>query len=332
MGTLINILQRIAYAIKEKAKDQETMTAQEFGSVLFGISEAYLSISMVDLVGRGLKAIKKMNIDGQNIRTIKSNAFANMSSIIEIEIGSGVSGIETNAFTYCSGIETVYIPENITEIGGGAFSGCSKLSTITVDENNSTYYSMGNAIIKKDGDVIVQGCKDTAFSDIKGIEKLAFQAIPIQTVVLPDSVTSMGNDAFASSGVTNVVLSKNLSTIPQNAFFNCGGLASVTIPDGIATIGKNAFYLCGSLTEVTIPSSIANIGDGVFNGCKNVAKYDFSACTNPPQFGTGVFGGTQLEGWRIIIPDGKYDIWSKVTNLSSYANNMYYSNGDKAGA
>lgn len=333
METLTNTLKGIARAIKDKAKYQKTMTAQEFGSNLFGLSEAYLTGSMVDLTGQGLKAIKKIEVRGENVRTIKSNAFTNMSSVTEIEIGSEVTGIESNAFTYCTGLTSIHIPSNVTTIAGGILTGCSAIETITVDSGNANYRSEGNAIIKKDGDVIVQGCKTTEFSDnIKGIERLAFQAIPIKTVILPDSVISMGNDAFASSGVTYVVLSPNLSIIPQNAFFNCGSLVSVEIPNGVTTITKNAFYLCGSLQKVEFPESIAIIGDAAFHGCKIVSQYDFSACDkdNPPQFGTGVFGGDQLEGWKIIIPDDSYDIWSDATNLGDYADKMYYTDGSKA--
>lgn len=70
----------------------------------------------------------------------------------------------------------------------------------------------------------------------------------IKKVIIPDSVTSIG----------------------EYAFYWCKSLTSITIPDGVTNIGGGAFQGCESLTSITIPSSVTNIGDAAFAFCTNL--------------------------------------------------------------
>ena len=58
-----------------------------------------------------------------------------------------------------------------------------------------------------------------------------------------------------------------LTSIGDDAFYNCSNLQSVTIPSSVTSIGAYAFYGCRSLQSVTIPSSVTSIGSGAFYGC-----------------------------------------------------------------
>jgi hypothetical protein len=91
----------------------------------------------------------------------------------------------------------------------------------------------------------------------------------IATVILGDSVTSIGNFAFRLCSITSVSIPNSVTTIGNSAFGSCGRLASITIPNSVTTIGDYAFSVCG-LTSVTIPNSITTIKSGTFYHCSSL--------------------------------------------------------------
>ena len=71
----------------------------------------------------------------------------------------------------------------------------------------------------------------------------------IKTVELPDTVTEVGNYAFASSDWTT----------------GFDSLESITIPNSVTVIGNNTFMLCQKIKSITIPSSVTTIKSGAFS-------------------------------------------------------------------
>ena len=83
------------------------------------------------------------------------------------------------------------------------------------------------------------------------------------------SVTSIGENAFYNcNGLTSVSIPNSVTSIGEEAFYNCNGLTSVSIPNSVTSIGEEAFSRCSGLTgELTIPNSVTSIGEDAFTEC-----------------------------------------------------------------
>ena len=91
------------------------------------------------------------------------------------------------------------------------------------------------------------------------------------SVTIPDSVTSIGNNAFyLCVSLESIVLPDSITHIGDNAFYQCVSLGSIVLPDSIRYIGDSAFYQCG-LTEITIPNSVTSIKANTFSYCSALA-------------------------------------------------------------
>ena len=94
----------------------------------------------------------------------------------------------------------------------------------------------------------------------------------IETVIIEDGVTNIGNYAFNyCTSLTSVTIPASVTSIGIDAFLDCSGLTAVTIPASVTTIGDAAFFNCSGLTAVTIPSSVTTIGVEAFSYCSNIA-------------------------------------------------------------
>jgi hypothetical protein len=94
-------------------------------------------------------------------------------------------------------------------------------------------------------------------------------------VTIPDSVTSIGDYTFQSTGLTNVTIPGSVTSIGTNAFYDCTALTNITIGYGTTSIGGAEFINCSNLLSVTVAGSVTNIGDWAFAYCTKLASVYF---------------------------------------------------------
>lgn len=93
----------------------------------------------------------------------------------------------------------------------------------------------------------------------------AFIKVPREFDGLP--VIGIGDNAFFDSGAKCIVLPDTITTIGDGAFEYCRSLTSIDIPNSVTSIGGTAFAVCDKLQHVTIPNSVVSIGEDAFMGC-----------------------------------------------------------------
>ncbi len=128
------------------------------------------------------------------------------------------------------------------------------------------------------------GCRDTLTSivipdSITTIGDGAFAGCTsLTSITIPDSVTSIGEWVFVYCiSLTSVTIGNGVTYIGEYAFYLCYSLTSVTIGNGVTYIGDYAFAYCYSLTNITIPDSVTYVGDGAFRYCyKLIEVYNLS--------------------------------------------------------
>lgn len=93
----------------------------------------------------------------------------------------------------------------------------------------------------------------------------------LESVTLPDGVTSIGNYAFMNCAkLESITLPYGLKTINYGAFNGCAKLTSLVLPNTVTTLGTNCFKNCTSLETIVLPNSMTAIGNGVFAGCTSL--------------------------------------------------------------
>ena len=116
------------------------------------------------------------------------------------------------------------------------------------------------------------------------------------SVIIPNSVTNIGDGAFGYSW-----------------------LASVIIPNSVISIGQSAFSST-LLESVIIPNSVTNIGGGVFNYAQRLENVTVEA-NSPPTIGYGAFTNTS-SNLKIYVPAASVEAYKTSTNWSTYADKI----------
>ena len=186
-----------------------------------------------------------------------------------------VSSIAPEAFAEISGAGgTSTVNESADPASGGSDKAEESGKTVSASEpgegeSDYTYNALD------DGTIEITGYSGSAENivipaqiDGKSVTRIgnnAFEKSSAKEIVIPDSVTEIGSQAFSGCGkLTGVSIPNSVTMIRDRAFFDCNSLASITIPDSVTDIELQAFCNCTSLKSVTIPASVTDIGDEAF--------------------------------------------------------------------
>lgn len=286
--------------------------------------EAFLDVTTLtsaslpaSLTSIGQTAFKSTGLTAVTIpatlTTVGASAFAHTSGLRTVTFAepSSLTALPSRAFEG-SGITTIAVPDSVTAIGDYAFTVCPDLTAAILGRGTATIGT--GAFMSSPSLTSVTFPADGSLTSIGGS---AFYATGLVSLRIPDSVTSMGTWAFASTNALNdVTIGRGLVEIPQlafhqsgirsisfaspsavttinnQAFYGVANLATITIPSSVSTIGADAFWLASGLRSVTFawPSAVTSLGFKTFRDASNLTTVDFFG--NAPTVTAGAFSGT----------------------------------------
>ena len=200
-------------------------------------------------------------LDEKTVVSVASKAFNSATNITGVVIPSTITKINGEAFYNCNNLTTVDLGK-ITTVGPNAFKNCEKLTTITIPK------TLVNGPAWPGSDGVFTGTtnlKNVTFEEGSTIiaSGILNYCKGVTSVQIPNTVTRIGDYAFANSGLTGIELPNSVKEIYSKAFENCSDLENVNL-ENVELIKTEAFANCTKLLKVTILDKCKTIAENVF--------------------------------------------------------------------
>lgn len=217
-------------------------------------------------------------------------AFEGLTTLKTIKLGNNVKTIGAQSFKDCPLIQEINLPITTTNIGSFAFNGCEKLETINLS-NITTIgtQAFANTLLKT-----------LNFGDSPKINKIgngAFASSGLSGKLDLSTATNLyeiGSYAFSDTGLTEVVLPSNLTSLGAGVFQDCTQLLTVGLDKTqVKIIKPSTFQGCIELKNVSFPNKLLSIGEDAFNNAKKLERLDLSN-TDINTFGNNSFQDTTM--------------------------------------
>ena len=188
-------------------------------------------------------------------KVIGDYAFYNCQALSNVDFGNAVTSIGNFAFMIDKSLENVEFPDSLESIGRYAFS-CYDYGT------TGSYFASNLKSVKFGGGL--KTIADYAFYENRALNTVKFTG---------DALTSIGDQSFYNTAITELDLSGTDASIGTYAFDNCNSFETVKL-SGVKTIGQYAFYNCRKLTSVELSENLTTIESGAFQSCVALKNID----------------------------------------------------------
>ena len=251
--------------------------------------------SLVDTpVWRTYSSSIKTVVIREGVKSIGNYAFSGCSNLSSITIPNSVTSIGYLSFWNCSGLREITIPNTCLNVSDDAFVGCDFINTVTIPTNAIRAFRFCYL-----ENVTISGGTSIPNNAFSGKSRII-------SIVLPDSITKIGDFAFYDcSSLKSVNIPQDVNEIGNMVFYGCQSLESVVLPENVIILGDSVFQKCQNLQSVVLPQKINEIGENMFDGCKSLAY--FTIPESVERIGSHAFDGCQslLE---LIIPNSVKEI------------------------
>jgi uncharacterized repeat protein (TIGR02543 family) len=247
--------------------------------------------------------------------TLDSGALRENARLTSVTFGAG-SRLTTIGNKVWDGAAemSVELPASVTSIGTEIFG---RNSRVTIDAANPNYTIENGVLFNKARTTLISYATwrtDATYvipATVTSLHNEAFKGSQLQTMHIPATVLTMGQDVFrGTTRLTEFTFASNspLTQIPHRAFQQ-SALPRIEMPARVTVIGVEAFYL-SSIEQVTFaPNSvITRIEHGVFVGSR-LTTFEIPATVQ--EIGEGVFFRSPMRNLT-FAPGSQLQIFSSI--------------------
>ena len=207
-----------------------------------GITEIKLPSSATTIGGNAFKGSALTSIEiPAGFVLIDDYAFQNCKSLTTVTFAGNAGTnavIDQAAFENCTALTSIVIPEGVTTLGNCTFKSAA-LTTVTLPTTLTTLN--GGEHFYRTALTSVIGLENTQITSIPGSIFRGLSKWTPDVIVLPNTVTSIGQYGFADVGMKSIVLGAGMTKLDTEAFVNCKNLESVYLPSTLTSVKSNAF-------------------------------------------------------------------------------------------
>ena len=200
------------------------------------ITKVILPDSVTEIGASAFKRCKyltEVNIPA-GVTVIKASTFAGCRQLVQTHLPEGLISVEAAAFNGCYSLEQIDLPHGLEFIGNLAFAGCRNLKTLEMPDS-----------LTEMGREAFAGCASLETVYIPGslgvIPDEAFSRSPLKNVQIGYGVTTIENKAFQGADFETLVLPDSVTSIGSDVFKSCKTLKNLTLPSGLENIGVRLF-------------------------------------------------------------------------------------------
>ncbi|MFI3240617.1 MAG: leucine-rich repeat protein [Bacteroidales bacterium] len=260
-----------------------------------------------------------------SVTSIGANAFKGCSALASVYFNwtdeSKIVSPSTDVFTNISASAILYVPTDCTSYyqdWATYFTSVDEFTTEPDEDTPSTEPT--EVILTYDTDADASTAEVTGYDGVTGLVPTGELVIPATVEIegITYNVTSIANGTSATvspfagcTGITSVVLPESITSIGDFAFNKCSNLKSINLPSGVTALGKYAFGTCG-LESIKIPSSLTSIGNNVFNGCSSLSEVYVYWTESPTTVNAGIFANI-FSSATLYIPAGTTSVYEAST-------------------
>lgn len=229
---------------------------------------------------KGEKLVVPEIIDNMRVQGTRKGSFDEVVGIKEIVFPASLIYVEFMAITNCD-VERITFGKDLSFIDLEGLRTNKKLKHIEIEKGGQYHSSIQGNLYNADGKILKYGCNDTIAEGTIQIGFLSFVNTDVESIVIPESVTEISNNAFIKCKKLKTVqfTGQNLITIGDRAFEECESLEAIKIPGSVLLIGTQAFNSTGLKELIFEDRGEVNrklrIGPRAFKGT-NIRIVDFS--------------------------------------------------------